>query len=226
MKNISNYIIFFFFGKIKQRVSTGFAVSLLILFFSIVGEVEAQCPEGEVVLSSQMDVNNFLVNYPSCTELTSLIIVGSGITNLSPLSNITSVSGGVYISNISATSLNGLHNLITVGGTLDINNNPALQSVDLPVLQSSGFLKISNNDQLQSLAGLSGLVSVGGIIHIDENNALTDIKGLKNIDPTTIGGSEGLYIVNNTSLSVCNLPNFCTYLQGTGNRTISGNAGN
>src|SRR5690606_34932971 len=33
------------------------------------------------------------------------------------------------------------------------------------------------------------------------------------------------YITFNTSLSVCNLPNFCTYLAGSGPRSIWGNAG-
>src|SRR5690606_20655128 len=35
----------------------------------------------------------------------------------------------------------------------------------------------------------------------------------------------GLRIVNNPLLGVCNLPNFCAYLQGSGSRAISGNAG-
>src|SRR5690606_29922257 len=49
----------------------------------------------------------------------------------------------------------------------------------------------------------------------------------QNIDPASILSTPfvGLYIVGNTSLSVCNLDNFCTYLAGSGARNISGNAG-
>src|SRR5690606_16128662 len=48
-----------------------------------------------------------------------------------------------------------------------------------------------------------------------------------NIDPASILSTYdyGLYIQNNPLLSVCNLDNFCTYLAGSGARTISGNAG-
>src|SRR5690606_39104921 len=60
------------------------------------------------------------------------------------------------------------------------------------------------------------------------NYSLTDISGLQNIDPNSILSSYlgvGLYITGNPLLSVCNLDNFCTYLAGSGLRTISGNAG-
>src|SRR5690606_10167066 len=61
------------------------------------------------------------------------------------------------------------------------------------------------------------------------NLALTDISGLENIDPSTISGSQGLYILGNPSLSICNLDNFCTYLSFpavTHPRTISTNGAN
>src|SRR5690606_25582843 len=67
---------------------------------------------------------------------------------------------------------------------------------------------------------------IGGYLVIESNSSLTDISGLQNIDPASILSTNGfgLYIVGNTSLSVCNLENFCTYLAGSGLRTISGNA--
>src|SRR5690606_39820030 len=84
-----------------------------------------------------------------------------------------------------------------------------------------------NNSNLTDLDGLSNLTSIGGYLVIESNSSLTDISGLQNIDPASILSTNGfgLYISGNTSLSVCNLPNFCTYLQGSGLRTISDNAG-
>src|SRR5690606_6980487 len=56
------------------------------------------------------------------------------------------------------------------------------------------------------------------------NSVLTNISGLKNIDPD---GVTDLRIINNPALSVCNLSNFCTYLSDENNpRNISNNAGN
>src|SRR5690606_29882183 len=57
---------------------------------------------------------------------------------------------------------------------------------------------------------------------IYNNSSLTNISGLENINPSTF---NYLGIIDNTSLSVCNLENFCTYLAGSGLRTISDNAG-
>src|SRR5690606_20027800 len=90
-----------------------------------------------------------------------------------------------------------------------------------------GYLRINANSSLDNLDGLSNLTSVGADLVIEYNPSLTDISGLQNIDPASILSTYGLglYIVGNTSLSVCNLPNFCTYLQGSGARNISDNAG-
>src|SRR5690606_17504001 len=83
------------------------------------------------------------------------------------------------------------------------------------------------NSNLTNLDGLSNLTSVGADLVIYSNYSLTDISGLQNIDPASILSTYGLglYITDNYSLSICNLPNFCTYLAGSGLRTISGNAG-
>lgn len=79
---------------------------------------------------------------------------------------------------------------------------------------------------LTSLSGLENLISVG-IVAVFGNSQLIDISALQNIDPTTIIGTdyEGLAINDNPILSVCNIPNLCTYLQGSGWRYIANNAG-
>src|SRR5690606_14335046 len=88
-------------------------------------------------------------------------------------------------------------------------------------------LHIYDNSSLVNLDGLSHLTSVGADLVIEYNPSLTDISGLQNIDPASILSTDGLglYIKNNSSLSVCNLDNFCTYLAGSRPRTISDNAG-
>src|SRR5690606_11854728 len=119
-------------------------------------------------------------------------------------SNVTSVGSLARIwNNQNLTNLNGLSSLTTIGSYLAIDANP----------------------NLSNLNGLSNLTSIGGKLQISYNNSLTNIDGLQNIDSNSISAPNGLVIVANPLLSVCNLPNFCTYLQGSGPRNISGNAG-
>src|SRR5690606_21607117 len=59
-----------------------------------------QCPTGDVNLFSQAYVNNFATNYPNCTEVSGeLTIQGANITDLTPLSNIQSIGGYLFINN-------------------------------------------------------------------------------------------------------------------------------
>src|SRR5690606_32491292 len=82
-----------------------------------------------------------------------------------------------------------------------------------------GLLGFESNLSLTNLDGLSNLTSVGGFLGIYSNPNLTNISGLENIT-----GFTELYIQNNTALSVCHITSVCAFLEGTGNRTISGNA--
>src|SRR5690606_13711648 len=175
------------------------------------------------------------------------------ITDLTPLSNLTSVGGYLFISNSNLNNLDGLSNLTSVGGYLRINANSNLTNLDglrnltsvagysfidfnfnldnidvlINLTSVGGYLFIDFNFNLDNLDGLSNLTSVGADLVIQSNPSLTDVSGLQNIDPASILSTYdyGLYIQNNPLLSVCNLDNFCTYLAGSGPRTISGNAG-
>src|SRR5690606_12016608 len=126
-----------------------------------------QCPTGDVELYSQAAVNNYATDHPNCTEISGgLYISGNDINDLSPLSNLTSVGGKLYISfnsNSNLTNLDGLSNLTSVGGDLEISYNSSLTNLD----------------------GLSNLTSVGADLVIYFNYSLTDISGLENINPST-----------------------------------------
>ncbi|MFA5556648.1 MAG: hypothetical protein WDA29_06030, partial [Flavobacteriaceae bacterium] len=216
----------------KATLRTTFYI-VSFLFFT--QNTKAQCPTGNVTLSTQAQVNNFAQNYPNCTQINGNLVIGystssstSNITNLTPLQNITGITGNIRIrNNATLSTLNGLNNLENIGGHLDIYYNSELKNIDeLIGLESiGGHLDIYNNPKLQNLNGLSNLTQIGGYLWLYTNTQLTDISGLQNIDPITIG-IYGLHIIGNTNLSICDFSNFCTYLQGSGVRTISGNAGN
>lgn len=186
----------------------------------------------------------------------SLYITGSSetsdITDLSPFSNLTHIEGILSISNcFQLSSLSGLEN-ITYTAALSISSNPLLTS--LSGLDNLTYvewgIQIFNNSSLTSLSELSNLTTLGGELIISlnpllislsgleniesfvenlmiyQNNSLSDISALQNIELSSLIGESGLYITNNPELSVCNLPNICAYLEGTGARTIEANAEN
>ena len=210
---------------------------------------------GDVILASQAEVDDMAVTYAACTEIEGFLTIGdfdvpTDITSLAPLSNLTSIGGlGIYSTQI--TSLSGLNNLTHLTYGLSLGYNPQLDSLsDLENLNmgEDATLAVFDNPLLTSLTGLENLTAIWGIdingsfltslsglenltsvtaIFIEDNTQLTDISALQNVDPATISGAdwEGLLILDNPLLSVCNLPNFCTYLQGEGWRSISGNLG-
>src|SRR5690606_16971465 len=124
------------------------------LFFTL--GLKAQCLiTGDVYLTSQALIDNYANHYSNCTQILGDLYI-STITDLSPLSNLTSVGGSLYIyNNPNLTNLDGLSKLTSVGGGLDI----------------------SNNSNLTNLDGLSKLTSVGGYLYIAFNSNLTNLDG-------------------------------------------------
>lgn len=155
-----------------------------IVLFSFDGF--SQCGSGTLTLNSQQAVDEFVVNYPGCTVFTgSLQISGSDISDLSPLSSITSIVGGLRLSNNpSLTSIQGLHNITNIGGDLELN----------------GF-----NFPLVNLDGLASLQTVGGMLSVQSFLNLTSVQGLSNV--TTVGGNFLIQFLGNTDFTSISLPN-------------------
>ncbi|KXK16519.1 MAG: PKD domain-containing protein [Saprospiraceae bacterium] len=161
-----------------------------------------QCPPGQVNLTTQSAVNQFIIDYPHCTELAgTLFIQGSDITDLSPMSNIVKTGGSLEVFNNTAlTTLNGINNIDQIGGRL----------------------VVLGNSKLPDLNPLNGLNKINGIISIDGNAILNDISGMTNID---LNGVSELYIQNNPALTVCEYDFVCNFLESAKPRNIANNAG-
>lgn len=157
--------------------------------------VHAQTCTGNVDLRSQADVNAF-----ACSTITGyLLISGNDISDLTPLASLTSVGGTLNINfNPALTSLAGLESVTSVGSFLVVVINSALTSLAglKNVSTISGGLFIQNNPALTSLAGLESLTSVGTDIEI-RSTSLTSLTGLEDI--TSIGGT--LTLLGNTALT-------------------------
>ena len=142
------------------------------------------------------------------------------LTNLIGLEGITSVYRIRVVFNPSLQSLAGLDNVSFISADLEITSNASL--TDVTALSSLTFVgtytnhdfEIVNNANLVSLDGFQNLTIVNGEIIINQNNNLTDITSLENIDPSTFWR---LVIQQNPNLTVCSLPNFCTYLSDANN---------
>jgi hypothetical protein len=187
-------------------------------------EVEEACealthclPEG-ITFTTQQQIDNFQTNYPGCTVIEGDVnIKGEDITDLNGLIILNSIEGNFHIggfwslSNNSLTNLQGLNNLTTIGGSLEINYNIALlTTAGLDNLLSVGSdLSIHSNNNLANLIGLNGLSMVGGGISICYNGELSSLEGLENINSASI---SNLAICENNQLSECAIENICNYL--------------
>lgn len=152
-----------------------------ILFF---GNVFSQnCPpNGDIILLTQEQVDNFAADYPGCTVLDELQIgnsngASSTITNLDGLSQLTSARLIKILVNPNLLNINGLQNIT---GQVD-------------------YIKISGNYILENLSGLEGITEVSDRFEINDNSALTNLVGLDNL--ATVSNTGFFSIQNNSMLS-------------------------
>ncbi|QXP78915.1 MULTISPECIES: T9SS type A sorting domain-containing protein [Winogradskyella] len=181
-------------------------LSLALLFFSF--NINAQCPTTQVNLSTQADIEAFILNYPNCSDLQStLSIQGSGVSDITGLSFINSVQGNVllyYLDNL--LSLEGLQNITTISGKLDIKSLNA--STDFSSLSNvttvGGNLSINNCDSLTDMTSFSSITDVGGDFELKDNSSLVHLDDLN--DVIIVGG---LFLIdNNDAMTSINAFNF------------------
>lgn len=188
-------------------------------------------PYGNYYVMSQSDADNFMTDYPGCTQINgSLTISGDYLTSLQGLLGIRSISQSLSIGPTEQlTNLTGLDSLRIVNGGVQIgwwegSYNSALISLQgLDNLEKIGLsLEVMNNQSLQNLDGLSSLKSAGHTYFVD-NESLISFNGLSSLDSirgmmqvSTNGNGDyaglenlkyvagGLYITYNDSLTSLN----------------------
>jgi len=182
------------------------------------------CLPNGIVFTSQYAIDNFSISYPGCTQIAGDVIInGSSITNLNGLSQLVSINGNVdIVANPLLNNLNGLSNLSSIGGYFDINSNSSLSSVSgLSNLTSVGFyFSIFNNPDLLTLNGIENLNYVGSTFVIQENELLTDISAIS----STINLVSTLSIRNNSNLANCNAEAVCNLIGNSQVWEVYGNA--
>lgn len=159
------------------------------------------CPEASITLSTQAEVDNFIIDYPTCTFIDGDVCIGdciypyaiSDITNLDGLENIETIDGSILINNNpSLINLSGLSNLDIVIGHLRIVNDDAL--LDMSGLENlisiGGDFELKGNANITNMTGLTSLQTITGDFSMTLNNSLENFVGL-----TNLVNVEGLYSV-------------------------------
>ncbi len=156
------------------------------------------------------------------------------LSNLSGLSQIHSVGKLEFSYNSNLTSLQGIESLQRIPqSSIRFYNNEKL--VDLTALKNAttgegslgwGDLYLSGNTSLLSLDGLENLGFNQGqyAIYFYNNTSLNDISAMNNWDAERL---NNLTLVNNTSLSTCQVLPICSFLSKNYSNyvDISGNMG-
>lgn len=161
------------------------------------------CTQDTILITSQAQIDNFAVDYPTCSNPKYLIIDGAGaspaITNLNGFlaSSLGEVQKKLKIVNTSLTSMGGLNNLYLID-TLDLQHNPLLTTLGLFNLDSLGAINFIDLPVFTDMDGLcDDFINIRNV-NID-STALTTLNGLSNIENIT----DGLFIAHTplTSLS-------------------------
>ena len=156
--------------------------------------LQSQCPQF-ISVSTQAEIDNFLIDYPNCTEIEEYVSIWSGddIVNLDGLSNIVSIGGWLNISSCPILeNIDGLSNLSHVGQSITVEHCNILDDlVGLGNVASYNGLEIIGCDSLVSLNGLENISSTASMFKIDWCQSLTDLTTFPNLG----------YIDGNASIS-------------------------
>src|SRR5688572_12824774 len=201
---------------IKSTLYTLFFIAVGIPFTSCEKEPEIQSKvfEGDVILSSQKQVEDFGAH--QYVKINRNLYIGpfnnngtlndaeTDISHLSALQTLVSVKGSVNISrNNNLLTLDGFNNLNSVGGTLAIHQNDGLLNIDqgLNELDSVGFgISIFENNGLEKIDGFNSLVYLDKFLSITQHRGLTHIEGFNNLNSQL----ESVTIFNNSKLVTIN----------------------
>lgn len=136
---------------------------------------------------TQEEVDNFIIDYPNCTELETLLIgdiIESTVTNLDGLINLEDI-GWLQLTNTPIINLQGLNNVTHID-ILSIAYNSTLLSLNgLDNLSNVGALRIDSNPNLLNLQGLENLTTIEERLYVYGNSSLENISHLYNLE--TIG---------------------------------------
>lgn len=182
----------------------------------------AQCPTGNVTLSEQSDVDQFLLDFPNCQVVLGNLTIQGTVNDISGLSNLLEVQGNLIIENSDVISINlnavtridgllkirmnerlqdaGFRDLNTAAGGLDISSNRYLNNLTgFDLITELYYLGISDNNSMLDLPEFNGLMTCQESLNISENEYLETFNGFENlicVGSLTIHGNDRLTTIS------------------------------
>jgi len=168
-------------------------ILIITVIITSISIITAQCPNSwNLKLETQEDINNFVNDYPDCTEIENNLTIGfssasassSDITDLSGLEQITRIGRDLVMGHLDAlVYFDGFSNVEYIGGDFAIRQNSNLKDLrNFSKLDSIGtILTIFSNDSLQTLSHLTNVTYIGDLVEIKDNNRLESIIGFNQV---------------------------------------------
>ena len=185
------------------KVANGAISENALVTINLNNLIEENVYEGDLILRSQQEVNDFGSN--NYAVIIGTLYIGdpeegttTDIIDLSPLQNLRTINGGLWIiNNPSLVSTVGL-NIYYLNGKLIIAVNDILEKIEgFNTLTSVQELGLSLNAKLYNFSGLSQLTSIDGGLAIISCQKISNLDWLSNL--TSFGGD--LTIRNCNSLT-------------------------
>lgn len=169
-----------------------------------------------------------LSNNLTTTNLGTIWMINTGLTNLSGLDSVTGCTNFYFWINPGLTSLQGFQHVTgNVPSGISLWANDAL--TDITALSnitsiSNGELDFHGNNLLSNLTGLGNITVIGERLRIFENPVITSLNFLNPALDIQDNNSDGVEIRDNSQLSLCSFAPLCNYLNNGGTGDIHDNA--
>jgi hypothetical protein len=167
------------------------------------------CSTGDIILSSQADVDNFVATYSgTCDTIDGhLTIKNVDVVDVSGLSFLKTVSGFLSIINTEITTTNGLHNIIDVN-YFYMSYNLSLLEYDFPSLESTTRIQVRGASSMTSfnfpsLNSISGSITVSNNVDLELSNTVASVSFYNLPNLTSINLSQ---LTNTARLFLDSLP--------------------
>ncbi len=166
-------------------------LKLLFLNLFAIGFLQAQCPVGDIIINGQTEMDDFVTNYGTCTTIDGYLWITGSVTDISGLSNITTINGTLHVRNTSAlTILTGLQNLATVTENISIQDNQVLLNLNELAGITSSIMTLfitGNNYVLNDISAVLNFNITGDLL-LSELDDITTALSFPNM---TVLGPDG-----------------------------------
>ncbi|MEO0731621.1 MAG: T9SS type A sorting domain-containing protein [Bacteroidota bacterium] len=200
---------------------------LLCLLIALCTRGRAQCPSGNVSITTDTEAMDYENDFGGCQSLPGDLTLDGPITYTKAFQNLQEVQGNLDLVSTAFQLLDDFAALEVVGGNLTIKGTQLTDEIagtSLQLQEVGGTFALDNNPNLKGTAALENLDQVDDVI-LSNNAILQNITALAG---TTINGK--VTIQNNASLGECAVSGVCAAIAANvANNTtifISGNTGN